>query len=96
MGAACCSRRQRAQPQAPDRQPLLQEQPLGAAEAAWLHLVLRLQRAERVCLHFQRFEQQFRSLRKLQLTFAHVGHYLQQIDWRLRRRLARVYPKIHG
>ena len=95
MGAACCSRRQRAQPQAPDRQPLLQEQPLGA-EAAWLHLVLRLQRAERVCLHWCRFEQQFRSLRKLQLTFAHVGHYLQQIDWRLRRRLARVYPKIHG
>ena len=101
MGAACCSRRQRAQPQAPAQgQPLLQEQPL-AAEAAWHNIVRRwrivqhLRRAAAASHQWCRYELRLRNVRKLQRIWAYTGHYLQQYPDELRTRLVRVYPKIH-
>ena len=94
-GNRLCARRQPQQP-APEAGFLL----LPAQRAPgvrWVVLARRLLLWEAVDpWRWERLVVQFLHLRKLQRWFAYIGQFLQLYPARLRNRLVRVYPKIHG
>ena len=95
MGNRPCARRQPQQP-APEAGFLL----LPAQRAPgvrWVVLARRLLLWEAVDpWRWERLVVQCLHLRKVQRIFAYTGQFLQLYPDRLRNRLSRVYPKIHG